>query len=131
MTTTLPPELADQLAPTTTVKLPASVNARLTEAGKKTGLKKSKLFRYCLDVGLPRLQPGTVAAPAIQMDQRQLAEVKELFRSGVTDFVPGLEKLEGADFVAAVEQLLPRLKLKANDEARVRRFVAIYGQLFD
>ena len=117
----------------TTVKIPSDLNVRLSRVASANELSKSAVFRLSMEAGLAKVESGLramrTASPAIVMDSEQLEEAKEIYKSGVTDLVTGVAELHGKEFVAAVEQKLPGLKLKAKDLARVRRFLGIYAQL--
>jgi len=133
--------------PSTTTKIPAPLHARLKRGAKATGLKKSVLLRLCIDVGLPQVegkfgelrQTRTTGETGVglAMTKEQLAELQGLYKSAVTDYVSGADDLEGKAFVAWVEKFLsaakpgdPKVAEVLKNEKRIRRFLAVYAQLF-
>lgn len=122
------------VTPSTTVKIEAPLHARLLRAAKQTNVSKADLVRLCVDVGLPRVLSSFAAMKGeedgkgmgLLMKPEQLAEARELYKSAVTDVVAGVDHLDGKDFVAAVERLMPNLPQRE----RIGRFLAVYAQLF-
>jgi hypothetical protein len=129
------------------VKIEAPLHARLKLAAERTGLSKADIVRLSADIAVPRIEAqfaqmkgqggvGEVGL-GLRVDPKQLGEMKELYKSAVTDHVSGVEDLEGAEFVAAVEKILQSqasddFEVKFSDavETRIRRFLAVYAQLF-
>ena len=129
------------MAKPTTTKIPSEMHGRLLRAAKKTRFRKSLLLRLCVEVGLTQvvdkiaslgMKEGrrSLLGIGLLVEDRQLAELRELYKSAVTDVVDGVENLDGKFFVEAVEMALPSHVLHPDHEARVRRFLAIYAQLF-
>lgn len=130
----------------TTVKIPGPLHARLMRASERTKLKKPDVLRLCVELAMPKIEAqfaqmkgegvGEVGL-AVRVDPKQLGELRELYKSAVTDELTGLEDLEGATFVAAAEKKLREMcsddfqvKLSEASEARIRRFLSVYAQLF-
>lgn len=109
----------------------------------ETGVKnQSLLLRIALSAGLPRVVetlakiredggvPKNVKGVGLLFEeQQQLDEMRELYKSCVTDFFPGeLDELQGAELVAKA-RLMVR-KLDKASAAKARNFLAVYEQLF-
>lgn len=133
----------------TTTKIPAELNQRLWEGAQRTRLSRSVLLRLCIEIGVPHLErkfdemrekvlPGVdglkldgAVGVSLAMGRQQLEELRELYRSAVTDVMPGLNGLVGEDFVDAAEKALAKSKGYSRDTVeRIRRFLMIYAQLF-
>jgi protein required for attachment to host cells len=132
-----------QKTPDTTMKIPARLHSRLKHAAAKTMLSKADVLRLCLDVGLPRIEQkfaelrekegaeGGEAKPlAMMMQPAQLGEMRVLYKSAVTDYYPEIASLDGADFVKAAEAAIAVPGQTPETAQRIRRFLAVYRQLF-
>jgi hypothetical protein len=126
----------------TTMKIDADLHEQLLRAAKKTRVSKADLLRLCVDCGLHRVEQkftemrgGIAEGMGLILSKEQAEELRELYRSAVTDLVPVLEDVEGKEFVTAVERTmaLPAYSSPAitpAEVARVNRFLAVYAQLF-
>jgi hypothetical protein len=128
-------------APDTTIKIPGPLHDRLLRGSKKTGLTKAALLRLCVDIGVPQFEAklaemrnggvGAVTGVGLAMTEQQLAEMRELYRSAVTDLMVGLEGLAGEDFVSAAQKALASAtNFKPGEPERIQRFITVYAQLF-
>jgi hypothetical protein len=132
----------------TTVKIEKPLHERLLKCAKKTGLKMAVALRLSADIGLPQVEKkfaemrkeaeaagGMVGeVPVVlRLDAEQLVEMRELYKSAVTDSLGELDRLNGAELIAAATKALDDIQretVMAKDCERARRFLAVYAQLF-
>lgn len=123
------------------LKIEPTLNKRLLRIAKAHDLSKTDVLRLAMDAGLPKVEEGLRlmkggtgregrSALAMAVDAEQRDEMRKLYKSAVTDLVPDVEHLEGKEFVAAVEPKLELSRYSHADIQRMRRFLAVYAQLF-